>query len=216
MRSSTRELAVMVKRRRGFTLVELLIAISLLGLISVVVYSAIWTASRSLDAVEARVEINEEVRVTQQFFRQALSQSRGVMAVHDGRMQVVFTGEPHTIAFVAPAPLQRGVAGGLYRYRLELDGRKGEERSLRLFYWHYWAGKEFDAELEPQGEVILSEGIDNLTFSYFGSEEPDADGEWMDEWTRTDSLPLMVRIMLEKKGNDSALDMMVAIKGRVG
>lgn len=201
---------------RGFTLIELLIAITLLALISVVVYSAIWTASRSLHAVEERVAVNDEIRVTQQFLRQALSQSRGVMAIDDGVMGVVFQGERDVITFVAPAPLQRGIAGGLFRYRLALTGKTRNESSLHLSFWQYMPGNSIDDELAPKGEAVLSDGVEELRFSYYGSKKPDTDQEWLDEWTRSDSLPMLVKIVLKRATDDAALTMIVAIKGQVG
>lgn len=201
---------------RGFTLVELLITISLLGLISVVTYSAIWTANRSLQAVRQRVEVNDELRVTQEFFRQSLSQARTVMVVNESLMQVVFSGEKETLSFVAPAPLQRGNSGGLYYYRFYLSGRGGMARSLRLSYRQYLVGVEFDVELQPQGESLLMEDVAVLSFSYFGSDAPGAEGEWMAEWTRTDSLPQLVRIMLKNANSDEVSTLTVAIMGTMG
>ncbi len=202
--------------RRGFSLIELLIAISLLGLISVVTYSAIWTASRSLHAVEQRVEANDELRVTQEFFRQALSQARGVMAVHEGKMQVVFSGEKQSLSFVAPAPLQRGHAGGLYRYRFDLQGSDGGSHLLRLSHWQYLAGVELDLEQPPQGETLLLEALELLSFSYYGRDKPGADAAWMDEWPRRDTLPQLVRLVVKMQRSDKKSMLTVAIKGRVG
>jgi len=201
---------------KGFTLIELLIAISLLGMISVVTYSAIWTASHSLNAVEGRVETNDELRVTQEFFRQIMSQARAVMAVKDRRMQVVFSGQQHLLSFVAPAPLQRGNAGGLYRYRLDLTGSGNHSRSLRLSYWQFLAGEKIDPDVGPDGEVILMENVTQLGFSFYGSKDTDSEPDWMEEWPRTNVLPQLVRIELQSGKSDVASTLTVAIKGQVG
>jgi len=200
----------------GFTLIELLIAISLLGLISVVTYSAIWTASHSLHAVEGRVEANDELRVTQEFFRQVISQARAVMAVKNRRMQVVFQGEQNLITFVAPAPLQRGNAGGLYRYRLDLDGTGNNSRTLRLSYWQYIAGEDFDPEVEPEGEVVLMDKVKLLEFSFYGKKDTDSEPEWLEEWPRTNILPQLVRLELQSEQSNDISTLTVAIKGQVG
>lgn len=200
----------------GFTLIELLIAISLLGLISVVTYSAIWTASHSLQAVEGRVEANDELRVTQEFFRQVISQARAVMAVKDRRMQVVFNGEQNVMSFVAPAPLQRGNAGGLYRYRLDVSGNDSRTHRLRLSYWQFIAGEEFDPDVEPEGEVVLMDRVKVLSFSFYGKKDTDSDPEWMDEWPRTNILPQLVKLELQSEQSDELSVLTVAIKGQMG
>ncbi len=200
----------------GFTLIELLISISILGLISVVSYSAIWTASRSLQAVEQSVELHDGLRVTQEFFRQAVSQARTVMTIVDGRVQVLFSGDVNTLIFVAPAPMQRGAAGGLYRYRFDLTRVGATSQPLRLSYWPYLAGVEIDEALAPQGETLLLENMEELRFSYYGSDEPGAPGEWLTEWTRTDSLPKLIRMVLKNTASEETSSLTVAIKGGLG
>jgi general secretion pathway protein J len=201
---------------RGFTLVELLIAITLLGLISSVTYGAIWTASRSLRTVEQQVELNDGLRVTQEFMRRSLSQARGLLAVQEGRMQVLFSGAPQSLAFIAPAPLQRGHAGGLYLYQIELVKRGERRNTLRLSYEQYVTGREPDAEPLAQGESLLLEGVAKLSFSYYGSDEPGATAQWLDEWPRRDILPQLVRMKLELESGGEVSVMTLAIKGQVG
>lgn len=200
----------------GFTLVELLIAISLLGLISVVTYSAIWTASLSLRTVGERVERNDEQRVTQELLRQTLSQARAVLTTHEGLMQVLFTGEQHTLSFVSLAPLQRGSAGGLYYYRCTLhDGGDGRH-TLQLAYWQFLAGVELDVTQAPLGQSLLLEEVARFSLSYYGRAEPGGEGRWMDEWPRTDTLPQLVRVEVQQSGEEAGSSMTVAIKGQQG
>lgn len=200
----------------GFTLVELLIAITLLGLISTVTYGAIWTANRSLSVVEQRVELNDGLRVAQEFLRRNLAQARAVLAVQDKRMQVVFTGTSDSLSFVAPAPLQRGQGGGLFLYHLRLSKRGEERYALLLGYAQYVAGREQDAEPLAAGESLLLDGVDELGFSYFGRDEPEADAEWMSEWPRTDILPQLVRIKLTMTPGGEESTLTLAIKGQQG
>lgn len=201
---------------QGFTLVELLIAISLLGLISVVTYGAIWTANRSLHAVERRVELSDELRITQEFFRQSLSQARGVMAVRDGRMAVVFNGEAESLSFVAPAPLQRGSAGGLYRYRFKLGGDADTGRTLYLSYAQFLAGLEYDDLAGLQGKSLLMAGVKEISFSYYGSAVAGDEARWLDEWPRRDMLPQLVQLKLKREEGGENTILTVEIKGQVG
>lgn len=204
------------QKGRGFTLVELLIAISLLGLISIVTYSAIWTISRGLESVEQRVDANDELRVTLAFMQRALSQARGVMVIRDKRMQMVFSGSEQRLTFVAPAPLQLGHAGGLYRYQLELAEKGAGGEQLRLSYWQHLSETELDEGLEPQGEVALIDGVEDLSFSFFGRDEPWKKEKWLNEWHYAVSLPKLVRISLNTSAVDRDITMTVAIKGAGG
>ncbi len=200
----------------GFTLVELLIAITLLGLIATVTYSAIWTASRSQRAVEQQIEENDGLRLTQEFLRHSLSQTRSVMAVNEGRMQVVFSGASDHLAFIAPAPMQRGHAGGLYHYRLELLSRGDGHYALRLGYAQFVAGRALDEEPLAQGESLLLDDVAALSFSYYGQDEPGADAQWLDEWPRQDILPQLVRVTLKMAAGGESSTLTLALKGQVG
>ncbi len=206
------------KVKCGFTLVELLIAITLLGLISTVTYGAIWTANRSLGLVELRVKQNDGLRVAQEFLRRGLVQARTVMAIQDGRMQVVFTGTKDNLSFVAPAPLQRGHGGGLYLYRLELVDSEDvrDALALRLRHSQFVAGRVVEAEPVAPGESILLDGVAELALSYYGRDEPAADADWMDEWPRTDTLPQLVRVTLTMAPGGESSTLTLAIKGQLG
>lgn len=201
-----------LRQQGGFTLIELLIAITLLALISTVTYGAIWTANHSLQAVERLTEENESLRLMQEFLQRSLSQARGVMAVSEGRMQVLFSGDKESLGYIAPAPLQRGQAGGLYTYHLERD----EEGALSITYVQFLVGREPDAEPLAVGESRLLDGVEELAFSYYGRDEPGADPKWMDEWPRHDSLPQLVRIHVKLASDGKASTVILAIKGQVG
>lgn len=200
------------RRWGGFTLIELLIAITLLGLISTVTYGAIWTANRSLQAVERLAEQNGSLRLMQEFMRRSLSQARGVLAVSEGRMQVLFSGRRESLTYIAPAPLQRGRAGGLFSYHLE----RNREGDLRITYAQFFVGREPDAEPLATGESRLLDGVEELAFSYYGRDEPGAKPKWMDEWPRQDSLPQLVRISLKLAEGGKTSTITLAIKGQVG
>lgn len=204
------------KRAGGFTLVELLIAITLLGLISTVTYSAIWTANRSLQTVEKRVERNNGLRLAQEFLRRSLTQARTLMSIQDGRMQVVFQGDRDGLSFVAPAPLQRGQGGGLFHYRLGLVKSAEERFVLQMEYSQFVAGRSLDAEGLAAGKSMLLDDVGELSFSYYGRDEPGADAKWLDEWSRTDSLPQLVRITLTLAPEGESSTLIIAIKGQLG
>jgi len=44
--------------------------------------------------------------------------------------------------------------------------------------------------------AVLVEDLDNVEFSYFGSEQPDDTPDWHDDWNIEDRLPLLVRLKI--------------------
>ena len=63
----------MSTRDRGFTLIELVVALMLLALMSSVLFGSLQLAGRSWDGGEAKVAQVTEMRATQQFLREQLA-----------------------------------------------------------------------------------------------------------------------------------------------
>ncbi|MCB1809457.1 MAG: prepilin-type N-terminal cleavage/methylation domain-containing protein, partial [Candidatus Competibacteraceae bacterium] len=62
-------------RQSGFTLLEMLIAMVLLGMVLVVIYGGLNTSMKSWDKGNERAELINELRLVQEFLRTQLRQS---------------------------------------------------------------------------------------------------------------------------------------------
>ena len=108
----------------GFTLLELVIAITLMGLLLVVLYSGLRLGLNSSESGGQRAEASDRLRSVHEFLRRQLTQSMTVYQPNEQKEQVVvFAGQPNNVEFVAPMLTQLG-QGGLYRVKVGLaDGR---------------------------------------------------------------------------------------------
>lgn len=195
----------------GFTLVEFIIAMSLVGIITVVGFSGIWSANRSWNAVEARIDASEELRTVHGFLRRHVSQARTIFMVQEERLAVVFKGDEKELRFVAPAPLQQGVPGRLYLYSLAFSPTGDRRTQLSLAFADYFPGME---ELPEFGERLtllprLSEG----EMDYFGKADVREEADWWKRWERTEALPELVRLRFREEGEDEWQTLVIAIKG---
>ena len=108
---------------RGFTLLELTIALTLLALLSAVLFGSLRLAGRSTDAGESKVEAAASMRLAQDFLRSNLE------AQHPLRMRkilewpIVFRGTRDELRYAADLP-PRVAGGGIWYYRLAV--RSGE------------------------------------------------------------------------------------------
>ncbi|MBS1225343.1 MAG: prepilin-type N-terminal cleavage/methylation protein [Proteobacteria bacterium] len=190
-------------RQTGFTLLELVVAITLMGLVLVVVYSGLRLGLNSWDSGEARAEATNRLRLVEEFLRRQLAQSMTVYQTSDRQERtVVFTGQADRIEFVAPMLAQLG-QGGLYRVRIEAgDGR----------LWIRWRPYlPADPTAGEERETVLLEGVSGVEWAYFGTEgDDDPQPEWRSDWAGSVRRPLLVRLNLTLQG-ESWPDLVVAL-----
>jgi general secretion pathway protein J len=185
-------------RTRGFTLVELLLAILLLGLLMAGAWAGINTAVKASRSGEALIDRTNRVRVAQEFIRRQIRNALALPYIVDkstGETRT-FEGDADVMRFVAPMPgyLSRG---GAYLQTLEL--RPGRGGGRELVFAHellngYDPDKPREAEREP---VILIEGIRRATFEYRGLDETGKLGDWDEEWDEPGSQPVLVRMKFD-------------------
>ena len=181
------------RRQAGFTLLELVVAITLMGLVLVVLYSGLRLGMNGWDSGEQRAEATNRLRLVQEFLRRQLAQSMTVYQTNDEQERVVvFAGQANTIEFVAPMLAQLG-QGGLYRVRVEAsDGR----------LWIRWRPYlPADPSAGEERETELLDGVSAVEWAYFGPEgDDDSQPQWRSDWTSPERRPVLVRLNLNLRG----------------
>lgn len=169
---------------QGFTLLEVLVVLSLLGILLTLIAGAISGANRAMAKAERYSTRLDEVRSTQNFLRGALGQSLPLAAAASGVTQSpVFVGEPHSVHFYAPLAAHLG--GGLYRYSVTLAGPRLQVMLERLR----------DQTLQPAQEPqVLLHQVESVQFSYRGISPKGEATDWLDHWPWPARLPVSVRI----------------------
>lgn len=200
-------------RQSGFTLLELVVAITLMGLILVVLYGGLRLGLNGSDTGERRAEATNRLRSVQEFLRRQLAQSMTVYQ-HDDQQEsqliasgqsdsVVFSGQPDSVEFVAPMLTQLG-QGGLYRIWLGVrDGR------LQMQWRSY---RPDDPEASQLRETILLEGVSASEWAYFGAtrEHDPEPPHWRSAWSGVQRRPSLVRLNLTWN-NEVWPDLVVAL-----
>ncbi len=195
-------------RQTGFTLLEILIATSILGLMMLVLMGSLRIGAASWDAGENRMAASERLHTLHHFLRWHIGTALPVSGMSSqGRNEFLFQGGGDFLEYVAPLPAQVK-SGGLYRFRLYLSGEDGHE-SLRLRLMPYLGPPAHRPgpllnEPPPDPEVVddleLLEEVAHLKISYLARTLPhqrtDAEPlEWVEEWIQP-ALPALVRIEL--------------------
>ena len=193
--------------QRGFTLVELLIAIALTGLILTILFAGLRVGSKSWDAVEKHSVENSELRLVRGFIQRNLRQLRGISHRFEDGEQLLFGGTAEGIEFATPMGGYLG-QGGLYVVRLEYrDSRDGGQLVLTRWLYHpevlegaagipewrplsegpsNFAGLNADQDQgqdlrDAYSQQVLLEPVEELGFAYYGSPEGETEPDWYRE-----------------------------------
>ena len=182
-----------MSRARGFSLLEVLVATTLLAAGMALAFAALSNTTRATAAAEAEAARSERLRAVQAFLRRQLE---GAMALpmelpEPDEAPRVFEASPTELRLVAPMPgyLSRG-GPHVQTFRL-VRGPLG----LRLEFEHQLLGPEGPIENERPPEVLL-DGIAEASFAVRGLDELGEPGPWQGEWENSDQLPRLVRLQL--------------------
>lgn len=186
---------------RGFTLVELLVALTLLGLISVVLLGGLRFGTRAWEAGDVRAEALAETEAIQGLLRRTIERAMiPRLAAGAAEGPEFFLGEEDRLRLVTVVPGHIGI-GGLYWIELALVGEDADGLRLDLI-WRLYRPRE-TASLEDMAEEeetpiggrrTLVEGIEQAAFAYYGGQDGTGHLEWRDRWEATAGLPNLVAL----------------------
>lgn len=178
----------------GFTLIEVLVVISLLSLVMLAMGSALRTTAQTEERVDQRLLRIDEMRVTSDFLRSILGRvSARKMAgpVAEGQSQFIFRGDKNELTWIGIMPARYG-AGGRYHFRLALEEvPAGRALVVRFTPW------VDDAEPVDWGAAKMYALVTNVTELALRYEDANAEPPlWTPQWTNPEQLPQRVMVAL--------------------
>lgn len=185
-----------MSRRRGFTLIEMLLATALLAMGVALAFAALRSAVVSVERAQGLADRTDEVRSAQQFLRRQLGAARPIpwqppeASGEEERKALI--GEPERIRFAASMPGYLSF-GGPYLQTLALE--RGDT-GLQLVFEHAMLAGDQVLDDVGQPPHPLLEGIAEARFSYRGLDSQGELGDWQDRWEEVSWMPLLVRLDL--------------------
>ena len=183
-------------RARGFTLIEVTLAILLFALLLAGSFGSIRTAVRSIESGEQAINRTNRLRVAQEFMRRQISRTMPLPFGRDKHtnMNFIFEGERDMIRFVAPMPGYLS-KGGPYVQTLEFAGNRSGGRRL-LFSNEMLNGFDLDAKKNDNEPSLLLDQIQEGRFEFRTIDENGELTDWSDKWDDPGVTPVMVRIVV--------------------
>lgn len=177
----------------GFTLLELMISLTLLSMMLVMAYSVFATALSAIPRGEDTADRSARLRAaTAILAKQVRSTVNYPARTEDEDLFPYFWGDPSSFSFITAAPQHRG-GEGLGWVTYWSDGRTLWMGERLIFSMEAVSGTAPD----PTSQTVLLAGLSGVRFQYLRLEGDDS--EWRDSWDgyEEQSLPAAVRITLE-------------------
>lgn len=187
------------RRSAGFTLVELLLAITLMSILLGLTYSGLRAATRSSQSGEKLLAAGGELRAAHQFIRRQLNQMLPLSYAETDdteAVRIVFEGDANHIEYVAPMPGYLGSGGPQVQVLEVVDDGDG---GFVVQFSHALLQGFTEDRLQDRDPVLLLEGVKSAGFEFLGKDEEGELTGWTTSWDQPEQLPVAVRFNVEFK-----------------
>lgn len=201
----------------GFTLVELLVGLTLVALISVALMGGLRFGIRAWETGSDRLDQFSRIEVVQNLLRRELAQATlPRIPVDQAVIPPAFRGNPGELQFLAPLPVHFA-EGGLRIFRLEARPR-GLRYDLVLSWRMYRPEILLSEAYEAEEETVLLEELSGIELSYFGALAKDQPPEWLSDWPAELGRPQLVRLRVNLPEDDRRRwpDLIIRLPGAAG
>jgi general secretion pathway protein J len=182
----------------GFTLFEVLVAFTLMGFLSAVIFGALHYGLRTWNRSTVQADANDNALFARNFLTDAIGRAyplylRDKLAGN----RIDFDGQSKSMAFLAPTPQALG-PGGRSRFQLFIDDRNGSADLLVSV--HPELAADGDGALATT-KTLIAKAAD-IAFAYLARDPPASARAWRDDWIARLMLPQLIRVRIRFRDDD--------------
>lgn len=191
---------------RGFTLLELTIAITLLALIIIIILGAMRIGIRSVESGEIKIESFERTRASMNILDSQIQSQIPLTYVQEGEAEVqfYFRGERQFIQFTT----NYSIWGGEKGFVLATYSVQSTENGRQIL-----VVSENVVNMEAKREATLFDTFESIYFEYFYKDPFEEAGRWVDQWTEKNQIPEKIRMHFIDGPRDLSLIIPVRVRG---
>ena len=178
----------------GFTLVEILVVMSLLSVIMLALGSALRTIAQTEERIDTRLERADEMRIATTFLRSTLERvsARKVQPPPPATTAVLFATGPNAVAWVGVMPARYG-AGGRSFFRLGLEPN-GADSALVIRFVPWTDAADFPDWTRAESRVLVR-NVRSVALRFQDAEA--SPPHWSLDWAPKDRLPDQLQLEIE-------------------
>jgi general secretion pathway protein J len=185
-------------RSSGFTLMEILLAMVIFGMIVSAIFAS-WTAiSRGSKAgIQAAAEVQRS-RIALRTIEEALGATRSFAADMDFYVFEGQSGDSSYMSFVSrlsPSFPRGGRFGDFDVRRITFSIESGSDSTRELVMRQTPVLMEMDED-EKNHPIVLAKDVKKFDLEFYDKQQK----EWVDEWAQTNQIPQMVKVTLQLGG----------------
>ena len=183
----------MKRHAHGFTLMEVLLAVSLLAAALALAFGILRAAGATVQRGDAQAQRDERMRAASDFLRGRIGGAQAIVFDFDrdnGR-SLRYVGDATSMRFVADLPDYLG-RGGPYLHVLQVQQAAGGA-TLVVEFRMVQAARALPPAGPPEA---LATGLRQVVFAYRGLADDGQPGPWQPRWEAADTLPLQVRVRI--------------------
>lgn len=209
--------------RTGFTLIELVVSLTVLGLILLMIFGTFRLGLSSWERGDVRKEQLQKVRMISQLITQQVK-SLVPYKIKSKKAEgdyLAFQGKAHSLRFVSALSLKakqpEGFVYVIYKFK---EGSEGEGGHLVLYERKVLNRDFFEEELKEEEGVSLLENIETIRFEYYQEEDSEKDLQegWAEEWDAKEKkeIPKALKMTIfqknrEDKGEELPITLMASL-----
>jgi len=201
-----------MRRVQGFTLLELLIGMTLVGFILALLFAGLNLGTRSWEAGEQRMVTSSRQAVVVDFIRRVIERTDPMRWRVGEEDQLAFAGEAESLRFVGALAMHEGTTGN---HLIALDLARGENGRDLVMRWRLPDLREPGfGPLEQAEPKVLLKAIRSMTLAYFGAEADTEEPAWHDQWLNQKAPPELIRLRLTMENGETWPDIIAAPRVR--
>lgn len=199
----------------GFTLLEVLVAMTLLGFLSTMLLGSVQLATRVMDSSRRHSDSAATLPAAYDYLRTQIAHTLPIARENlpPDQRAVDFEGTPVSLRIVtlAPSHLPPAAMGDTAYQSLLLERDSSTNPNSVVIAWQpYWQGGR-NVQQAAARRSVLFEAITAMEISYFSSADGRQVAAWHREWKNRSNLPTLVRIRLSHEGKEPLPDLIVAL-----